>query len=162
MEITLIAAMSKDRVIGIGLDIPWICPNDLTLFRGITQSQWCIVGRRTYETVKHLKNRQFIVVSTQENLKVLSSNAARVDSYEDALQYARDLDLDNILVIGGGTIYKQAIQQADTLVLSIINREFDDHTDEFVYFPEIPERFTRRLRVNYLDVVCPFEFTIWS
>jgi dihydrofolate reductase len=144
--ISLIAAMSQNRVIGIDNRLPWNLPEDLKRFRALTSNHVIVMGRKTYESIgKPLPNRENRVISRQENY---SLKGARVfQTLEDALSApiqnvaagvgsdgkpAPVLKVDEIFVIGGGEIYKQALPLADRIYLTVIDRDYEGDA----FFPD--------------------------
>jgi len=142
-KISLIAAMSQNRVIGVGNRLPWNLPEDLKRFRTLTSGHVIVMGRKTYDSIgKPLPNRENRVITRQENY---SLNGARVfATLEDALtapiqnipagpgKDAPVLKFDEIFVIGGGEIYKQALPLADRIYLTVIDQDFEGDA----FFPD--------------------------
>lgn len=133
-----IVARSSNGVIGNGSDIPWKLPKDLAYFKEKTMNQVCIVGRKTYETIKFLKGRHFIVITrSPETLPegILSTNDIDT-SIELAKSKAIELGLNRVMIIGGSTIYKQTFQYCDKLLVTEIEKSFDGDA-----FYEVPLNF---------------------
>ncbi len=127
--ITLIAALTADRVIGKDGKIPWHFPEDLRNFKRLTTGNTVVMGRRTYESIgRPLPQRNNVVVSTtlpsQEGLTVCSS-------LEEALQTAQSLERE-IFIIGGATLYQATLPLADRMILSHVKGTYEGDT----YFPE--------------------------
>lgn len=120
MEIAHIVAHSINNVIGNGDEIPWRSKIDLQFFKEKTMGKVCIVGRKTYETIKHLKGRHFIVL-TKSKLE----NVDYCDDIEDAIALARLLTNDTIYIIGGGQIYNSTFKYVSTLLVTKINLEVE-------------------------------------
>ena len=133
-----IVARSSNGIIGNGDDIPWRLPKDLAYFKEKTMNQVCIVGRTTYETIKFLKGRQFIVITSKpDSLPVSVSSAKDIDtSIELAKLKASELGLNCVMIIGGSTIYRQTFRYADKLLVTEIEKPFDGNA-----FYEIPSEF---------------------
>jgi dihydrofolate reductase len=88
----------------------------------------CIMGRKTYEEIgKPLKGRINIVVSRKHHF----NDVINASSYEDALGIAENYTDNEIMVIGGGEIYKEAIKTADAMILTVFDTVFDGD----VFFP---------------------------
>jgi dihydrofolate reductase len=118
--IALIAAMARNRVIGIDNSLPWRLPADLKRFRELTSGHTVIMGRKTYESLgKPLPNRRNIVITTQRSYKVPGCDIAH--SLGRALQLAKD---DEVFVIGGEQIFRQAMPKAKIFYLTIIDADF--------------------------------------
>ena len=129
MNIAHIVACSNNSVIGIGKDIPWKSKIDLNFFKEKTEGHVCIVGRKTYETIAHLKNRHFIVLSRNK-----VDGVSYCDNIEDALTLARSLTEDTIYIVGGAEIYNASFKYVDTLFVTIIN--IDVAGDAFYKVPK--------------------------
>lgn len=122
--ITLIAAMNKHRTLGLNGTMPWRNKEDLQHFKDYTMNKTVVMGRVTYEGLpKKLEGRNIFVVSRDEKYDI-----------QDLKRYLEgDFD-EEIVVAGGGEIYKEAIQFADKLVISIIH---DNDVIGDTFFPEI-------------------------
>lgn len=120
----MIAAMAKNRIIGADNDMPWHLPADLKHFKAVTLGKAVIMGRKTYESIgKALPGRPNIVITSNKDYSL--SDATVVDSPESAFEVAKALsnDVEEIMVIGGGTIYQAFLDKADTLYLTHIDLE---------------------------------------
>lgn len=131
MKLSLIAAMDRNRVIGKDGDMPWDLPADLRYFRSTTAGKPVVMGRRTFESIgRPLPKRRNIVISRQ--LKALPGCDV-FDSLDTALDILKNTETahDEIMIIGGATLYTQTLPQADRLYLTLIDAEFDGDT----FFP---------------------------
>lgn len=129
------AARSKNRIIGNGAEIPWRAKGEQLLFKAITYNQWLLVGRKTFESMGALPNRNYAVVS-RSGFVSADDNVLVFRSIESALQQLATLT-DHVIVAGGGEIYKSLIADVDTLHLSTIDIEAEGDIE----FPELPDRF---------------------
>lgn len=128
--ISLIAAVSKNRVIGDSNKLIWHLPADLKRFKDLTVGNSILMGRKTYESIgRPLPNRRNIIITKDENYKV--DGCEVVNSIEEALL----LTSNDCFIIGGGEIYKQTIDLADKIYLTIIDGDFTGDTT----FPELPK-----------------------
>lgn len=126
--ISLIAAMAKDRSIGKSNHMPWHLPADLKHFKKITLNKPIIMGRRTYESLdKALPGRKNIVVTQQPIF--IAPHCLIVHSLQEALKAAGNVD--EIMIIGGGQLYQEAIQMADRMYLTLI----DTYANGDTFFP---------------------------
>ncbi len=127
VKVIQIVAKGSNGVIGNGADIPWKLPKDLAYFKEKTMNQICVVGRKTYETIKFLKGRHFIVITgSPELLPEGIASAKDIDiSIELAKSKAIEMGLNRIMIIGGSTIYKQTFKYCDKLLVTEIEKSFD-------------------------------------
>lgn len=134
MKISIIAAIGKNRELGKDNKLIWRIPEDLKRFHEITKGHTVIMGRKTWESlpIKPLSNRYNIVVT--KNLKFVAVGADVCDSIEGAIKKAGE---NEIFIIGGGQIYKEAIEKGlvDKLYLTIVDGSFDADT----FFPDYSE-----------------------
>lgn len=132
MKIAMIAAMAKNRIIGADNDMPWHLPADLKHFKAITLGKAVIMGRKTYESIgRALPGRPNIVITSNADYSL--SDATVVDSPESAFEVAKALspeqsENDEVMIIGGGTIYQSFLDKADTLYLTHIDLDVDGDT----------------------------------
>ncbi|TCK60759.1 dihydrofolate reductase [Seleniivibrio woodruffii] len=127
-ELYLIAAMTKDRVIGSDGKMPWHIPQDLKMFRKITTGNIVVMGRKTYESIgKPLPERENIVLSHTpvEGVTVCGSilEAVRIGELSDK----------KLFFIGGAEVYGQVINIVSHMLISWINGSHKGDS----YFPEI-------------------------
>ena len=128
--INIIAAVARNRASGYENKLLYWLPNDLKRFKSLTTGHTIIMGRRTFESLPKgaLPNRRNIVIS--RSVKELP-NCDCYSSLEEALAHcAKDED---VYIIGGGSIYNQAIEFADKLYLTEID---DTPKNADTYFPE--------------------------
>lgn len=130
MNLTIIAAMSANRVIGRNNDLAWHLPDDLKRFKELTKGHHVIMGRKTYESMgKPLPGRTNILVTNQKDYK--APGCIIVHTLKEAIQKAENDS--QPYVIGGGKIYEQALPLSDTLELTLIHADVEGDT----YFPEV-------------------------
>ena len=119
-HISIIAAMSRNRVIGQGNRIPWRLPSELQLFKKITMGHHIIMGRKTYESLNRvLPGRTMVIVTRNPNYKV--AGALVVNSLQKAIS-ACDSD-DEIFIIGGANLFELALPIADRIYLTTVQAE---------------------------------------
>lgn len=114
--LSIIAVIGKNRELGKDNDLIWNLPSDLKRFREITRGHPVIMGRKTFESIGHpLPNRTNVVISRQEDIpRVLV-----VHSLDEAIEKVKESD--EVFVIGGGSVYAQAIGRAGRLYLTIVD-----------------------------------------
>ncbi|MEM8351121.1 type 3 dihydrofolate reductase [Morganella morganii] len=130
MNISLIAALAMDRVIGMENAMPWTLPEDLAWFKRNTVNKPVIMGRVTYESIgRPLPDRLNIVLSrTPGN----DDRVVWAKSVEEALAIAQKETDGEIMVMGGGQVYGQFLPLADRLYLTHVDAEVSGDT----YFPD--------------------------
>jgi dihydrofolate reductase len=129
MTISLIAAMAENRVIGRGAQLPWRLPADMKHFKGLTVGHTVIMGRKTFDTLNGpLPNRRNVVVTRDREYRREGVNV--VYCLADAIRLAGQDD--EVFVVGGGEIYKEALPLADRLYLTVVHTTADGD----VFFPE--------------------------
>jgi dihydrofolate reductase len=131
MKLSLIVAMSANRVIGCDNKMPWHLSADLKRFRMITMNSPILMGRKTFESIgKPLDGRTNLILS--KNPTYQPDGCLVFDSLEMALEKAQNFG-DELFIIGGATLYEIALPFAERLYLTDIQAEFDGDT----FFPEI-------------------------
>lgn len=129
MIVSLVAAMSRNRVIGRAGGIPWHLPRDLRHFKELTVDHTVIMGRKTFEEVRRpLANRRNVVVTRNPDFR--PHGVTVVPSLDEAL--ALGATETEVFVIGGGEIYRLAMPRADRIYLTVVHTEVEGDT----YFPE--------------------------
>lgn len=136
MKISVIAAVAKNRAIGNkGKLIYWL-PNDMKRFKALTTGNTVVMGRRTFDSLPKgaLPNRRNIVLSrTRDNFPGCDTYA----SFDEAMAHCADDE--HIYIIGGASLYAEAMTIADRLCLT----EIDDTPDEAdVFFPPYKDEWT--------------------
>ena len=132
-QISLIAAVAQNGVIGIKNKLPWHLAEDLKRFKKLTNGHTIIMGRNTYESIgKPLSNRLNIVISSTTPPQS-SDTLVFSKSPQDALNFAKQKEQSEIFIIGGEKVYRWFIDTADTLYLTKINHDFDGDS----FFPKI-------------------------
>ena len=128
-RISLLVAMSKNRVIGANGGIPWHLPDELKLFKSLTMGHHILMGRKTWDSIgRLLPGRQTVIVTRQPGYRV--AGAAVAHSLEEAIA-ACGADHE-IFVIGGAELFKAALPVADRLYLTTVDAEIAGD----VYMPE--------------------------
>ena len=131
MPITLISAMTKNRVIGKDNSIPWHLPADFAYFKKHTMGKPMLMGHHTFASLPGvLPGRKHFVLS-HEPLQSKHTDVMWLKSLDDVSQYIDPSQ--ELMVIGGAHVYSQMIDQADTILLTEIDAEIDGDR----YFPSI-------------------------
>ncbi|NNC95206.1 MAG: dihydrofolate reductase [Chitinophagales bacterium] len=135
MNISLIAAVSENNVIGSENDLPWKLPKDMKYFMDTTMGYHVLMGRKTYESFpakyRPLPGRTNIVIS---RTKQYDNEEVQVfDEVEKGIEFARENGVGELFIIGGGSIYDLTINQANRLYITRVHAEVEGDT----YFPEL-------------------------
>lgn len=128
MRIAIIAAMSKNRVIGLNNQIPWHISADFKRVKQLTTGNTIIMGRKTFDSIgKALPNRTNIVLTQQENFDAPGCIVAK--SLEEAFKLCRD---ELVFIFGGNSLYQKTLPIADEMYLTLVDADIAGDT----YFPE--------------------------
>jgi dihydrofolate reductase len=129
--LTLIAAMGKNRAIGLAGRMPWHLPAELQHFKQATMGKTIVMGRKTWQAIgRPLPGRQNIVISRNSDFQADGVEVS--GSLTDAIELAKS---DEVMVIGGGQLYALALPLARRMVLTLIDIEPEADT----WFPEWDE-----------------------
>ena len=131
MNISIIVAIAENRAIGFENKLLYWLPNDLKRFKALTTGHTIIMGRKTFESLPKgaLPNRRNIVLSRQD---IEFPGAERYASLEAALAQCRNEE--EIFIIGGASVYQEALPLADKLCVTHID---DSPEQADAFFPEI-------------------------
>lgn len=127
-KISLIVAMAQNRTIGRGNDLPWHIPEDLKYFKSVTSGKPVIMGRKTFDSIlsrlgKPLPNRPHYIIS---RTKIDRDDMTWCPSLTDAISAAKsDHPESEIIIMGGASIYEQALPLVDRMYLTIIHADVD-------------------------------------
>jgi dihydrofolate reductase len=117
--ITLIAAMGKNRAIGLDGKMPWHLPAELQHFKRATMGKTIVMGRKTWQAIgRPLPGRQNIIVS--RNTGFVAAGAEVTDSLTNAVDLS---EAEEVMVIGGGQLYVRALPLARRMILTLIDIE---------------------------------------
>ncbi len=153
-KIAIIVAIAENNAIGINNKMPWHISEDLKYFQKKTVGKPIIMGRKTFESIgcKPLPSRHNIVVSRSAHFQ--SDNVETAQSLEQALVLARqyivekEQSVDEIMIIGGAEIYRQALTLADRIYLTKVYKTFD--ADSF--FPELDLSQWKQTRASKVHI----------
>ncbi|HUN00287.1 MAG: dihydrofolate reductase [Halothiobacillus sp. 20-53-49] len=140
MKIGLVAALSRNQVIGRDNALPWHLPADLKRFKAITLGKPIIMGRKTYDSIgRPLPGRHNIVIT--RNPEFTADGVTVVESLDAALDAANHAP--EVMVIGGANIYYQFLPRADWLYLTVVHTQIDDGDAFFPAYNRREWRLTR-------------------
>lgn len=164
MTISLIAALTRNRVIGRNNDLPWHLPDDMKYFMQTTKGHHVIMGRKNYDSIpekfRPLPNRTNLVVTRQKDLQLPQCTV--VNSLEEAVDIARKAGEPELFIIGGAAIYQLGMPLARRLYLTEIEAELEGDT----YFPNFSKaewkEVSRRHHPTDERHAFPFDFVIYE
>ncbi|MBB6612078.1 dihydrofolate reductase [Pontibacter sp. Tf4] len=131
--IAIVVAVAENNVIGKDNKLIWHLPADLRFFKNLTMGHPIVMGRKTYESIgKPLPGRTTVIITRQHDFE--APGCIVVNSIDKAIVQAQTIDQD-VYIIGGAEIYKQALSKADTIYLTRVHHTFEGDT----FFPEIVE-----------------------
>lgn len=141
-HISIVVSIGKNLVIGRADKLMWPIPEDLKRFKRLTMGHAVVMGRKTFESIvsslgKPLPGRTNIVITRDTNYA--PEGAIVTHSLDEALQKAREIEKEEIFVVGGAQIYEQALPFTDRLYLTLI----DDEKEGDAYFPPYEHLFKK-------------------
>jgi dihydrofolate reductase len=157
MLIALIAAMDRNRLIGVEDRLPWRLPADMRRFRCLTMGKPLVMGRVTHESIgKVLPGRLNIVLSGDPDYRAPGCVVAA--SLDEAVRQGGDAH--ELMIIGGARLYADALPRAGRMYLTLLHGSFDGD----VHFPEFDEEAWREVsRESHAaddDAPCPYSFVV--
>lgn len=130
MIISFVVAAATNNAIGKDGKLPWHLPNDMKHFKNVTWGMPVVMGRKTFESLgKALPGRKNIVITRQPGLNL--AGTVTVQKIDDALFVAKQTDAKEVMVIGGGEIYKTFFDKAKRIYLTRVEAEPEADT----FFP---------------------------
>jgi dihydrofolate reductase len=156
MLLSIIAAVSRNMVIGREGGLPWRIPEDFRWFKRHTLGHAVIMGRLTFESMGNaLPGRRNIVITTRKGFAPPGVTVTR--SFEEALSRAGEVETRESFVIGGHRVFARALPLADRLYLTEIHRDIPGN----VLFPDFDrESFRQVFREEHREADPPFTFLI--
>ena len=141
---SIIAALGKDRALGKDNQLLWHIPKDLKRFKTLTLGHPVVMGRKTFESIvaqlgKPLPERTNIVITRDAAWAHEGVEVAH--TIEEALAKAKEVDQEEVFVIGGAQVYDQALPFADRLYLTLVESAAEGDT----FFPEYEHMFTKKV-----------------
>lgn len=136
MKVALIVAMDLERGIGRNNDLMWHLPADMKFFKETTQNHIVVMGRKNYESIpekyRPLPNRENVVLTRNEGYEAADCNVFH--SLDECLSYYKNENERTVFIIGGGQIYKEALEAnvIDEMFITHINKTYGADT----FFPQ--------------------------
>jgi dihydrofolate reductase len=131
--LSLIAAVATNGAVGKDNTIPWRLPGDLWYFKNITSGKTLVMGRKTFESLPALlPNRRHIVITKKSSYSKSRPGIETAQTFNSAIKKA-DVKKNDVFVIGGSRVYRDALPLCDRLYITELYAEFE--ADAF--FPEV-------------------------
>jgi len=163
MQIRIVVAASENNIIGLDNELPWRLPDDLRFFKKMTLGMPVVMGRHTWESLgKALPGRLNVVISSSMN-KAPEESVMVFAGLEDALDYLRGQEYEEIAVIGGGQLYHSALAYTQVVYLTRVHTVLEKGTAFFPVLPPEEWKLTWEERHETDDKhVYPFTFQRWE
>ena len=148
MKVSLIVAAAENGVIGKDNDLIWHLPKDMRFFKETTLNHHVIMGRKNFESIPHkyrpLPNRTNIILTRKTDYK--ADGCVVVNSVETALEIAKENGDKEPFIIGGGQIYKLALEAnlVDKIYLTKVHHAYDGDT----FFPKLGNNWKEICRID--------------
>ena len=161
MIISLVVAAANNNAIGKNNQLLWHLPNDMKYFKNVTWGMPVVMGRKTFESLgKPLAGRKNIVLTKQEGWK--ADGVVAVKDFNDALFLVKEMDVKEVMVIGGGEIYRSVFEKANRIHMTRVDAEFEADT----FFPVIDPKVWKLVsRKNYqadAKHAYNYSFQVWE
>jgi dihydrofolate reductase len=160
---SIIVAASTNNVIGKNNDLIWSLPVDTKFFKDKTLDHHIIMGRKNFESIPHkfrpLPNRENIIITRKENY--VAPNCIIKNNIKDALETANKNKEEEVFIIGGGEIYKLALEEnlVDRIYLTRIHHVFDGDT----FFPNLSDEWKETYKEDFFkDEKHKYDFTFYT
>ena len=159
--ISFIVAAAENNVIGKDNQLPWHLPSDMKYFKNQTWGMTVIMGRKSLESLgKPLQGRKNIVVTRNKDWKQEGTEVAH--SINEAIDLAKETGVNEIFIIGGAEIFKEAMPVANRIYLTRIHHHFDGDA----YFPEVSDAEWTLVQSCFCDAdeknQYPHTFQVWE
>lgn len=161
---SIIVAMTENNAIGLNNQLPWHIPEDLAYFKEKTLNKIIVMGRKTFESIGRSLPKRLNVVLTKNKEMMLPKEVLVFSSLKKALgdleQYDLNNEINEIMIIGGGEIYKEALNFVDRLYVTLIHKNLEGD----VFFPEIDlNKWKKTSEIKGIGVEnCDYSFLIYE
>ena len=147
MKISSVVAAADNNAIGKNFGLLWHLPKDLKFFRDVTYGHHVLMGRKSYESIplkyRPLDGRVNIIVSRKKDF--VAEGCKVVSTVEEGVDFAKGAGENELMILGGGEIYKYALPFTDRVYLTRVHHTFSD-ADTF--FPELPSNEWKEISIE--------------
>ena len=145
--ISLIVAYDKNYGIGKENTLPWKLSEDLKNFKKVTENNYIVMGRKTFESIgRPLPNRKNIILTRDKEYQ--QDKCLIINDIQDILNFAESKPHYEIFVIGGAEIYTQMLEHADRLYITKVDTKMQGLD---AYFPKWDESKYKRIGHKEFD-----------
>jgi len=124
MNISAIVATDRNGTIGRAGQIPWYLPADLKYFKKTTLGHPVVMGRKTFESIGRPLPKRTNIVLTRDPF-YMATEGTVVHSFQDVLEHPACFAAEEVFIIGGGEIYRQALAVTNTVYLTTVDIEIE-------------------------------------
>jgi dihydrofolate reductase len=164
MKVSLIVAMDSNRGIGKNNDLMWHLPADMNFFKETTKNQIVVMGRKNYDSIpekyRPLPNRLIVILTRNKDFK--ADNCLVFNTFDDCLTHFEQENERKVFIIGGGEIYKMALDsnRLNEMFITYVDGVFDADT----FFPEFDEQEWKSALIGAqeIDEKHDFSFKIYQ
>ena len=161
MIISLVVAAANNNAIGKNNQLLWHLPNDMKYFKNVTWGMPVVMGRKTFESLgKPLAGRKNIVLTKQEGWK--ADGVVAVKDFNDALFLVKEMDVKEVMVIGGGEIYRSVFEKANRIHMTRVDAEFEADTFVPVIDPKVWKLVSRKNYQADAKHAYNYSFQVWE
>lgn len=150
-HVSIVVAMAHNNVIGKENKVPWHITPDLVRFKEKCLNHTVIMGRKTFESLvgyydksgRPLPGRIYIVVTSDPSYETTRENCLVAHSFEEAIAKAKEIEPEEVIIGGGGQIFKAGMNSADRLYLTLVDVEVeggDAFFPDYSAFDKVRER----------------------
>ncbi len=164
MKVSLIVAMDSNRGIGKNNDLMWHLPADMNFFKETTKNQIVVMGRKNYDSIpekyRPLPNRLNVILTRNKDFK--ADNCLVFNTFDACLTHFEQENERKVFIIGGGEIYKMALDsnRLNEMFITYVDGVFDADT----FFPEFDEQEWKSALIGAqeIDEKHDFSFKIYQ
>jgi dihydrofolate reductase len=164
MKVSLIVALDSNRGIGKNNDLMWHLPADMNFFKETTKNQIVVMGRKNYDSIpekyRPLPNRLNVILTRNKDFK--ADNCLVFNTFDDCLTHFEQENERKVFIIGGGEIYKMALDsnRLNEMFITYVDGVFDADT----FFPEFDEQEWKSALIGAqeIDEKHAFSFKIYQ
>jgi len=161
VSLTLVVAAANNNAIGKNNQLLWRLPNDMKYFKNVTWGMPVLMGRKTFESLgKALAGRKNIVLTKQKDWK--ADGVIAVQNIDDAIFITKEMDVKELMVIGGGQIYQSVFDKASRIHLTRVDAEFEADT----FFPHVDPKEWKFISQKHYEADAKhaynYSFQVWE